>query len=342
MRINKENTMKAVLLTAAGGTEVLKISEIDTPQINNPKFIRVRLHAAGINPVDYKMRQRGGVAPDNLPKILGCDGAGVVDAVGDEVSHFKIGDEVYFFNGGVGGEEQGNYAEYTTLHEDYAALKPKKLSMLEAAALPLAWITAWESLVDRAQLQANQTILIHAGAGGVGHLAIQLAKSLNARVAVTVSNSEKAEFAKSLGADYCINYTETDFVQAALEWTNGEGVDVIFDTVGGDIFCNSIPAAKIYGKLVTLLDPPCDSNTIKQAKVNNLSLIYELMLTPMLKAMHQTRISQRLMIEEATRLIEVGKLRVEISKTLSLTEVAEAHRLIETGHSIGKIVLKII
>ncbi|MDM8559822.1 zinc-dependent alcohol dehydrogenase family protein [Candidatus Parabeggiatoa sp. HSG14] len=333
--------MKAVLLTAAGGTEVLKMDEVNLSTLPNTDFMRVRLYAAGINPVDYKMRDKGGMMPDKLPTILGCDGAGVVDAIGETVTRFKVGDEVYFFNGGIGTDEQGNYAEHTLIHQDYAALKPKKLSMSDAAAIPLAWITAWESLVDRAQLQANQTVLIHAGVGGVGHLAIQLAKSLGARVAVTVSNEEKAKLAQSLGADYCINYTQTDFVQATLDWTNGMGADVIFDTVGGDIFCQSIAATKIYGKVVTILEKSCDENAIKMAKLRNLSLIFELMLTPMLYKMHEARVAQRMMIDKATRLIEEGKLQVKVSQTLPLAQVAEAHRLIEVGHTVGKIVLTI-
>ena len=333
--------MKAILLTAAGGSEVLKIAELDLPQLSDPNFLRIRLQAAGINPVDYKMRNKGGIAPDKLPKILGCDGAGIVEAVGEAVTRFKRGDEVYFFNGGIGTEEPGNYAEYTLVHQDYVASKPKNLSMTEAAAIPLAWITAWESLIDRAQLQANQTVLIHAGTGGVGHLAIQLAKNLGARVATTVSSQEKAHLAQSLGADFCINYTQTDFVQASLDWTEGAGVDVIFDTVGSDIFCRSLSAAKIYGKVVTLLEIGCDDNAIKVAKFRNLSLIYELMLTPMLQGMHDARIAQRRMLEEATRMIEAGQLQVKVNQVLPLAQVAQAHQLIEAGHTMGKIVLSI-
>jgi len=331
--------MKAVLLTAAGGTEVLQMSEVEIPQLPEKFFIRVRLHAAGINPIDYKLRQKGGFAPDKLPKILGCDGAGVVDAVGEAVTRFKVGDEVYFFNGGIGMDEPGNYAEYTVIHQDYAAHKPRSLSMAEAATLPLAWITAWESLVDRAELQKNQSILIHAGAGGVGYLAIQLAKELGARVITTISSQEKAAFASGLGAEHCIDYTKTDFVQAALDLTNGVGVDVVLDTVGSDTFCHSIGATRIYGKVVTLLEPVCDSSAIKTAKLRNLSLIYELMLTPMLQGMHDVRMNQRGMLEEANRMVEAGKLQVKISQELPLAQVAEAHRLIETGHTSGKIVL---
>jgi NADPH2:quinone reductase len=333
--------MKAVLLTAAGGVDTLKIAEVAIPQLPSPEHLQVKLHAAGINPVDYKMRQRGGFVPDNLPVILGCDGAGVVTAIGTAVTRFKVGDEVYFFNGGIGTTEPGNYAEYTVIHQAYTALKPRNFSMIEAAALPLVWITAWESLVDRAQLQAGQTVLIHAGAGGVGHVAIQLAKSLGAKVAVTVSQAEKAEFAQSLGADHCILYTQTDFVKATLDWTQGHGVDVLYDTVGGDLFCHSFAATRIYGRVVSILEKACDGETIKIAKLRNLSLIFELMLTPMILGLHSARIAQRQMLEEAARRAEAGQLRVKVSHVLPLEHAAEAHRLIEAGHTVGKIVLTV-
>ncbi|BAP56014.1 alcohol dehydrogenase zinc-binding domain protein [Thioploca ingrica] len=331
--------MKAVLLTAAGGIEVLKLTEVDIPPIPHPEYLRVCLQAAGVNPVDYKMRNRGGIAPDKLPKILGCDGAGVVESVGEAVTRFQVGDEVYFFNGGIGTDEPGNYAEYTVIHQDYAALKPHQLSMPAAAALPLAWITAWESLVDRVQLQANQTVLIHAGAGGVGHLAIQLAKNLGARVAVTVSSPDKSAFAQSLGADHCIDYTQTDFVQATLDWTQGQGVDVVFDTVGGETFCRSIAATRIYGKIVTLLEKACNEEAIKLAKLRNISLSYELMLTPLLQGMSAARIAQRQMLEAANQMIELGQLQVKVSQVFPLAKVAQAHQLMEAGHTLGKVVL---
>ena len=140
--------MKAVLLTGAGGIDKLELTEVPDPILDDPELILIRLHAAGINPVDYKLRRVGGFYPDRLPLILGCDGAGVVEAVGDAVTRFKVGDEVYFMNGGMGGDDQGNYAELTTIHQDYAALKPKSLSMVEAATVPLVWLTAWEANVD--------------------------------------------------------------------------------------------------------------------------------------------------------------------------------------------------
>lgn len=334
--------MKAVLLTTPGDIQSLKIAEIPKPVLPDQTDILVRLHAAGINPVDYKMRQRGGLFPDNLPIILGCDGAGVVEAVGEAVTRFKAGDEVYFFNGGIGGPEQGNYAEYTTIHQDYVAHKPKNITFVEAASIPLAWLTAWESLVDRAKLQHNQTILIHAGAGGVGFLAIQLAKHFGAQVITTVSTQDKADYVKSLGADRWLNYRETDFVSETLDWTQGQGVDVVFDTVGGDTFCRSFNATKIYGTVVTLLEAVCSDDAVKVAKLRNLSISYELMLTPMHLKMHEARVAQRQILEKATHLIETNILQLKVSHTLPLSQVAKAHQLIEAGHTVGKIVLNCI
>jgi len=332
--------MKAILMTATGGAEVLQIADIPMPELPGPSRIRVRLHAAGVNPVDTKLRKGGTYFPERMPAILGCDGAGVVERVGSEVTRFRPGDEVFFCNGGIGGE-QGNYAEYTVIHEDYAAAKPRKLSMVEAAALPLVWITAWESLLDQAQLKAGESVLIHAAAGGVGHVAVQLAKSLGARVAVTVSGPDKASFVRGLGADKVIDYKAEDFVAAALDWTGGRGVDVVFDTVGGDTFCRSFAAARVYGRVVTLLQTACEAGDMKIARSRNQSIHYELMLTPMQLGMHQARINQRKMLEVATDLVETGKLKVEVSRILPLEQAEGAHRLIEAGHMSGKVVLEI-
>ena len=331
--------MKAILIPKAGGQEVLELADIPRPEIDHPDFIRVKLHAAGVNPVDFKMRNAGTFFPDNLPAILGCDGAGVVESIGDHVTRFKTGDEVYFFNGGIGGPEQGNYAEYTVIHQDFASRKPSNISMAEAAGVPLVWITAYESLAVRAGLQKGQRVLIHAGAGGVGHVAVQIAKNLGALIAVTVSGKEKAVFAESLGADLAINYRETDFVEAILDWTDGRGVDVVYDTVGKNTFCHSFGAAGIYGKVLTLLEDTCGADAVKVAKLRNLAIIYELMLTPMHLKMHQERIAQRRMLDEATRQIEAGKITVKTGKTFPLQQAAEAHQLIEDGHMTGKIVL---
>lgn len=333
--------MKAVLLTAAGGVENLQIQDIPMPELPSAEHIRVRLQAAGVNPVDYKMRSKGGLDPQKLPIILGCDGAGVVDAVGQQVTRFKVGDPVYFYNGGIGAGVQGNYAEYTCIHQEYAAAKPASFTMQEAAALPLAWITAWEALIDRADLQSKQKVLIHAGTGGVGHLAIQLAKKLGAHVATTISSKAKAELAHELGADLCIDYQQADFVEATLGWTQQQGADLVFDTVGGETFCRSMAAAKVYGKVVTLLEYPCDSNGWKTAKLRNLSVGYEMMLSPEILGLHESRIAQRKMLEQAAEWVDAGQLTVNVAQVLPLEQVASAQQQIESGHMSGKIVLQI-
>ncbi len=332
--------MKAVLLQAPGGSDNLKFREAPDPELTDPECIRIRLRAAGINPIDFKMRKAGTFFPESLPAILGCDGAGVVEAVGKRVTRFKVGDEVCFFNGGIGGPDQGNYAEYTVIHQDFASRKPGNLSMAEAAAVPLVWIVAYEALVKRIGLHKGQATLIHAGAGGVGHTAIQIAAILGARIATTVSSQDKAEFVQSLGAHRVINYRESDFVASVLDWTEGTGVDAVFDTVGGETFCRSFAAARIYGTVLTLLEAVCDAQAIKTAKFRNLSIAYELMLTPMHLGLHKARTAQRMILDEATRHIEAGQVRIQLAGTFPLHEVATAHHLIETGHMQGKIVLE--
>lgn len=330
--------MKAILATAPGSVEVLQLRDIPKPELASPHHLRVKLAAAGVNPVDTKLRAKPAYFPDKLPAILGCDGAGTVDAIGSAVTRFKIGDEVFFCNGGIG-DEPGNYAQYTTLHADYCAKKPVNTSLQDSAALPLVCITAWESLVERADVQPGQTVLIHAAAGGVGQVAVQLAGHLGARVAVTVSDEHKAGIARSLGAEKIINYRSQDFVQETLNWTGGKGVDVVFDTVGGDTFLRSLEAARIGGKVVSLLSTPLDAAHAQKARLRNLSLCYDLMLTPQAMGLTQERIRQRKILEACTALVESGKLKVQVSHRLPLEQVAEAHRLIEAGGMIGKIVL---
>jgi NADPH2:quinone reductase len=334
--------MKAVMLTGAGSTDMLELQEVPDPVLEGTHDVLVRLHAAGLNPVDYKLRRKGGFYPGRLPLILGCDGAGVVEAAGDAVTRFKVGGEVYFFNGGMGGDDQGNYAELTVIHEDYLAAKPESISMVEAASVPLVWLTAWESLFDRASLKAGETVLIHGGAGGVGYIAIQIAKNTGATVFTTISSPEKAAFAQSIGADQCINYKEENFVDSVLELTDGEGVDMVFDVIGGQVFADSFPATKIFGHVVTLDEINFSKEEAGIAKLRNLSLSYELMLTPMHFKMHEARVRQTGMLEEAARLIDAGKIKVFVTNVFSLEDAGLAHDVVESGHSTGKTVIKII
>jgi NADPH2:quinone reductase len=329
--------MKAILMTAVGGPEVLSLSQIDEPQITSPTEIKVRLHAAGINPVDTKVRRKGLFFPNPLPAVLGCDGAGEVVAVGKAADRFKPGDKVWFCHGGLG-REQGNYAEYTVLDQRWAGLMPTTLSFAEAAAAPLVLITAWGALYDRGGLQAGQTVLIHAGAGGVGHVAIQLAKLKGARVITTVGSERKADFVKALGADHVIDYkTEGGFADAVNQLTGGKGCDLVFDTVGPSVFEQSIPATAHFGRLVTILDP--GALNWGEARIRNLLIGFELMLTPMLRDLHDARDKQIAMLNQCASWFDQGRLKIHLSEQMAMNDAAKAHKQIEDGHTQGKIVL---
>ena len=331
--------MRAILMTDVGPADVLQLAEVDEPAITEPTQIKVQLKAASVNPVDTKIRSRGLFYPNAVPAILGCDGAGVVVEVGKQVTRFVPGDEVWFCHGGLGGAP-GNYAEFTVIDEKEAETKPRRMSFEQAAALPLASITAWEALFDRAGLKARQTVLIHAGAGGVGHVAIQLAKSAGARVCTTVSSDDKANFVRRLGADKIIRYKDSDFVEETLQWTNGEGVDVVLDSIGGETFQRSLSAAKVYGHVNTLLDPGTGVDW-KEARNRNLSISFTLMLTPMLMGLAEARRRQGKILHRCAKLSTDFKLKAVVSDVLPLKDAAVAHEMIEQGHVQGKIVLAI-
>lgn len=329
--------MKAVMMTALGGPEVLQWRDVPVPDIQHPHELRVSIKAAGINPVDTKLRKRGTYFPDQLPTILGCDGAGVVDAVGAQVTRFKVGDAVYFCNGGIGGTP-GNYAQYCVINEHYVAPKPASLDFIHAAAVPLVLLTAWEALHERAQVRADDEVLIHAGAGGVGHIAVQLARIAGARVCTTVGSQAKADFAQTLGAEHGILYRQQDFAAEAVAWSHGGGVNLVLDTVGGATFARSFTAARVYGDVVTLLQPD-SSVDWKVAREKNLRVSFELMLTPMFLDLHAARLRQTKILEHGAALFDSGQLRVVVSEVLPLQEAARAHQLIEGGGVQGKIVL---
>lgn len=330
--------MKAIIMTKVGEPNVLQLQDRPDPEIQSETEILVCLKAAGINPIDTKLRSRGTFYPDQMPAILGCDGAGIVEAVGSEVEKFQVGDAVYFCQGGLG-EQSGNYAELTVVDEKFATLKPQSLSFVEAAASPLVLITAWEALYDRGRLQPGQKVLIHGGAGGVGHVAIQLAKLQGAEVATTVGSDENIDFVKELGADFVINYKQTDFVEQVLEWTQGEGVDLAFDTVGKEVFYQTVFAIKNYGDLVTILEPDPKFGTFKDARLKNLRISLELMLTPMLQSRMDDQLDQTKILQQCARLMDEGKLKIVVDQTFPLAAAAEAHQQLEGGGMKGKLVL---
>ena len=326
-------------MTAAGEPEVLQLQEVPEPKIQKDTEIVVRLHAAGVNPIDTKLRQRGTFYPDQMPAILGCDGAGVVESVGSKVQQFRVGDAVYFCAGGLGVSGTGNYAEVAVVDERLVAAKPKSLSFSEAAAAPLVLITAWEALYDRGRLEAGQKVLIHAGAGGVGHVAIQLAKLKGAEVCTTVSSQDKARLVRQLGADYPILYKQTDVVKSVLDWTGGEGVDIAFDTVGGKTFYDTVPAVRVYGDLMTILEPDYNQGNLKVARSRNLRISLELMLTPLLQGLVAAQQHQAEILKQCARWIDEGKLKIHLSETYPLKDAAAAHKAIESGSTTGKLAL---
>jgi NADPH2:quinone reductase len=330
--------MKAILMNKTGGTDVLQLQDIPTPAMTTPTDVLVKLKAAGVNPVDTKIR-RGLYPPKTFPTIPGCDGAGIVKKIGKDVTRIKPGDEVYFFHGGIG-TGPGNYAEHIVLDERFIARKPANMDFAQAAALPLVFITAWEALYDRARMRMGHTLLIHAGAGGVGHIAIQLAKAAGTKVCTTISSDEKARFVKQLGADCVINYRKENFVDAVMRWTDGAGVDIAMDNVGGDLIQTTFPAVKHFGDLVTLLQVP-DKIDWTEARMRNLRFSFEIMLTPLLFNLVDAQKHQTWIMEQCTRLVEDNKLTGHVSEVLPLAEAALAHQKIESGSTTGKIVLDI-
>lgn len=330
--------MKAVLMTQTGDPSVLQLRDWPEPVLTHPQQIKVRLRAAGINPIDAKLRRNGLLLPQGLPAILGCDGAGEVVEVGAEVRRYRRGDRVWFCHGGLGGDP-GNYAEYNVLDERWAAPMPKTLDFETAAAGPLALITAWGMLLDRGRLRAGRTALIHGGAGGVGHLALQLAKLQEARVLVTVGSKEHADLAWELGADAVIDYRECDFVKAVNDLTQGRGADLVADTVGPEVFATSIGCTAHFGDLVTLLDP--GQPPLAEARMRNLRIGLELMLTPMLRHLDAARRHQVEILEQCADLIDRGRLRIHLGQTYPLDQAVAAHTQIETRHTTGKLALRI-
>ena len=254
--------MKAYQLIKYGPSkEAFKTIDVKTPEINDDELL-VKVKAAGINPVDIKMRL--GMIPSlDLPTILGYDFSGVVEKVGKNVTRFKIGDEVYSA-GANPHDKGGSYAEYTAVNERLAAIKPKNITFVEAASIPLVGITAYEAIFEKLNLQEKEDILIHGGTGGVGSIAIQLAKLKGAEVYSTISSLRKKKIVESLGA-ISIDYTEECFVRYAKNLP-GSGFTKIFDTVGGKVFQESLGALKPYGQIASILNVFDESLDLRDRK----------------------------------------------------------------------------
>jgi NADPH2:quinone reductase len=314
--------MKAMLITAFGGPEVFRAADLPVP-VPGPGQLLVRLLATSVNPVDYKIRHAGAWAQVKPPAVIGYDAAGLVEAVGPGVSGIQPGAKVFYTPHVFG--RAGTYAELQVVEADIVVPKPENLTFLEAASLPLAGGTAWDLVVRLCAVRPGDTVLVHAGAGGVGSLAVQLARASGARVLATASE-RNAQLVMSLGADVVIDYRSEDFAAAALRETGGQGVEVAIDTVGGDTLARSIACMRPSGRMAGCVSCTAD---LSAALGKNLSLHFEFLERARFKM-------------EALRTLAERRLLVPvIDSVMPLEAVAEAHRRIEAGGMRGKIVLEI-
>jgi NADPH2:quinone reductase len=318
--------MKAVVLTAFGGPEAFEVRDVPAP-VAPAGHVLVRVQATSINPLDYQVRRGDYADLVALPAITGHDVSGVVEAVGPGVTAFAVGDEVWYtpqiFDG------PGSYAEYHVVAEGIVGMKPRSLTHLEAATLTLVGGTAWEALTVRAQLKVGERVLVHGGAGGVGHVAIQLAKAMGARV-YTTAREAQVQFVRSMGADVVIDFEKEDYVEAILRDTGGDGVDVVFDTIGGTTLSRSADVLAQMGRVVSIVDIATPQNLI-QAWGKNAS--YHFVFTR----------QNRGKLDELSALVDRGQLKPHVGAVYSLAEIPLAHARLERPNSglLGKIAIAV-
>ncbi len=330
---------RAAVMTSVGGPEVLKVQDIDIGWPRGDDDVLVRMKAAGLNPADTFFRSLGTYVEGPGPIVLGHDGAGVVEEVGPAVTDFKAGDRVCFCSGGIGGDP-GTYRELAVVPQDLLAAIPDAVDFHSAAAFPLVAITAWEAIVERAELKAGEFALVHGGAGGTGQMAIQVARLQGARVATTVSSEAKAELVSGLGAERPMLYPSEDFVTAAAEWTGGHGLDVALDNVGPEAMAKTFAAMAPYGRIVTLMGTPADDADLN-AYNRNLTIHNVMMLTPMWFGLADHMKRQAAIVRRLIGHLASGEIKMSIAGAYPLSEVAAAHRQIEAGGMAGKVVLEI-
>lgn len=306
--------MKAVRIHSYGNTDVLIYEVAPIPEFWEDDVL-IKVVAASVNPVDFKIRDGHlkEMITRQMPLILGCDVAGIVSSVGARITQFKVGDAVYAL---LDLKRNGSYAEYVAVNESNVAHKPKTISFVEAASIPLAASTAWQALFNTAHLKKGQRILIHGSSGGVGSMAVQLAKHCGAFVIATTSGVH-VSLVKSLGADEVIDYQLNAFNEVV------KNVDVVFDTIGGQVQDDSWVTLKTDGILVSIVSIPSVEQTTK------LGVRSAFMFTE--------RSAE--ILEELTNLIDEGEIRPLVGAEFSLQDTAKAHVLSEAGHTAGKIVL---
>ncbi len=327
-------TMKAYITNSRGPEACFEIAEVIIPEPGERQIL-IEVKATSLNPVDNMfLRSDIGMNPE-LPSILHGDVAGVVSSVGEGVDKFKEGDEVYACAGGFKGHD-GALAEFMLADAQLVAHKPKSLDFAYSAALPLVAITAWEGLFDRADLQPNQHVLVHGGTGGVGHVALQLAKIKGARVATTISNEAKAKIVRDLGADDIINYKEQTVEQYVVSLTGGKGFDIVYDTIGGKNLDLSFTAARINGQVINIIAfSPFD---LSPAFSRGLTIHFENMTFPLITGVGLEK--QGKILEEIAKYVDDGKLKPLLhEQRFTFDQANEAHALYESKKHTGKIVL---
>ncbi|MDP6543194.1 MAG: zinc-dependent alcohol dehydrogenase family protein [Phycisphaerae bacterium] len=327
--------MKAVVAGAVGRDARLETVELPIPEPQAGQLL-IEVRASSLNPIDnvFLRMHLEGMSPEP-PAILHGDVAGVVCAVGPDVDAFAVGDEVYGCPGGFRGHP-GALADYMLADVRLLAPKPASLDFAQAAALPLVTLTAWEGLVDRANIRPGQHVLIQGGCGGVGHVALQIAKARGARAATTISSDAKAEIALSLGADDIINYRHETVEQSVHRLTGGEGSDIVYDTVGGAVLDQSFRAVRRKGQVINILG--FNSHDLSTAFRRGVTLHLENMTLPLLTGSGRAR--QGEILRQAAALVEAGQLRPLIDPhTFTFAQANEAHALYESRKHIGKIVL---
>ena len=325
--------MKAMVIKTLGTSDVFQQEEKAKPTLKTGHMV-VEVKATSVNPLDTMLRSSETPWSANLPEILHGDVAGIVIEAADDVSRFSVGDEVYGCAGGIAGID-GALAEFMLVDADLMALKPTSLTMKEAAALPLVSITAWEALHDKLAVKSGDNVLIHGATGGVGHIAIQLAKYFGANVTAT-STARNMQQAGTLGADNLVNVAEQSVEEYVKQYTDGIGFDAIFDTVAGENIQRSFEAARFNGAVATTL--PIEN--VLPVALKSLSFHSVLMLIPMIEGIN--RASHGEILTKVATLVDQGLIKPLIDESdFTIWQVADAHARLESGKAVGKITLTV-
>jgi NADPH:quinone reductase len=326
-------SMKAVAINGAGGPEVLTLTDVETPQ-PKPGEVLIKVAAAGVNRPDVLQRQGNYPAPKGHSELPGLEVSGTIAAVGADVSRLAVGDAVLALVPG------GGYAEYVAVSELSCIRKPEAISFVEAAAIPETFFTVWHNVFQRGKLKAGEKFLVHGGSGGIGVTAIQLAKAFGATVFTTVGSDEKCAAVRALGADVAVNYRTQDFAQIIKSETQGKGLDVILDMVGGDYIEKNIRSLSDDGRLVNIAFQKGSTATVDFIRV----MLKRLTLTGSTLRIRSNEVKgeiARAIEAEVLPLILAGAIRVPLDGTYPLSKASEAHARMETSEHIGKIVLTI-